>query len=191
MGLLDGGLLNMGGGVLDDLGKPQSGDADSVASYRKPLGVAAFDSFGASSLVQGETREIARQRVPAGLQRRWGFGSAQFEANQGYAYGKLYNADNEQIHGVLSLQWEASTERESQVVEEIDSEDISTPNRYDREQQRPLPEQTDKNKAMQDQYLVIKFTPVTDPGDITNSYSVDAAASELRIPTTEYDVAQS
>jgi len=188
-GLFGGGGLMGGSSPLSDLGKPESGDSDQLTSYRKPLGVSNFDSFGASSLVQGETREIARVRIPAGLQRRWGFGSAEYEANQGYAYGKLKNSSDEQIHGVLTFKWENATGRESQVVEEVDSQDISTPNRYDREQQRPFPEQTDKNKAAQDQFLVIEFTPTTPTGDITNSYAVDSAASELRVPTTEYEVA--
>lgn len=189
MALLDGGLLDMGSSALSDLGKPASGDSDVNTSYRKPLGVGQFDNFGASSLVQGETRELARLQVAAGLALRWGFGSAEYEANQGYAYGKLNNSNGEQIHGVLTFKWENATGRESQVVEEVDSNDISTPNRYDRDQQRPFPEQTDKNRAMQDQFLVVEFTPTTDPADITNSYAVDAGSSDVRIPTTEYEVA--
>jgi len=188
MGLLDGGLLS-GDGIAADLGKPTSSD-EAAPSYRKPLGVSAFDTFGATGLTQGEERELARIRTPAGLRRRWGFGTAKNDSTLGYAYGKLKNGSGEIIHGVLSLQWRAQTERNSQVVEEIDSQDINTPNRYDREQQRPIPEQTDKNKASQDQYLRITFTPVTDPANITNNYEVVAAESELRIPTTEYDLTQ-
>jgi len=188
MALLDGGLFGGGlAGMADDLGKPQSGDS-ATESFGTPFGVDEFDSFG-GQLVEGQFQEIARYRVPAGTEHRWGFGTAKRPENQGYAFGQLYNANDEQLHGKISLRWENATGRETEVATEVDSKDIDTPNRYDREQQKPIPEQTDKNKARQDQYLVVEFKASTPAADIINDYEVDAAASDVRIPTTEYDVA--
>lgn len=186
MGLLDGGLL--GGNVGKELGVSSEAHRDSGETYSKPLTVSRFDSFGTGTMQQGEEVELARVRSPAGIARRWGFGTAEAAANQGYAYGHFMNANGEAIHGILILKWENSTGRETQVATELATEDMDTSNRYDREQQPPVPEQQGKNKAEQDEHLVVSFEPETDPADITNDYAIDAASSECRIPATEYDV---
>lgn len=181
-------LLNNGiAGLAKELGVPESSRKDSGEEYRKPLKVGSFDSFGAT-LQEGEETELARLETPAGIARRWGYGRADLPDNQGYAYGQLANASGEQIHGTLSYEWENSTGRETQVVDELDSEDMDTSNRYNRDEQVPMPERTDKKRAEQDQFLVVKFTPETPAADITNNYEIDAAASDVRWPTTEYDV---
>jgi len=187
MGLLDNGLMGGLGGLADDLGKPSSGDSGGD-SFGTPFGVTDFDSFGAT-LVPGQFQEIARYEVPAGTEHRWGFGTAKRPANQGYGYAELNNADGEQLHGKLSLRWENATGRRTEVATEIDSQDIDTPNRYDREQQKPIPEQVDKRKASQDQFLVVEFKATTPEADITNDYAISAAESDVRLPTTEYDTA--
>ena len=183
MGLLDNGIA----GLASELGVPESSRKDEGEEYRKPLKVSSFDSFGAT-LQEGEEVELARLESPAGIERRWGYGRADLPDNQGYAYAQLKNADGEQIHGSVSYEWENSTGRETQVVDEVDSEDMDTNNRYNRDEQVPMPERTDKNKASRDQYLVVRFEPETPAADITNDYAIDPDASNVRWPTTEYDV---
>lgn len=183
MGLLDNGIA----GLASELGVPESSRKDEGDEYRKPLKVGSFDTFGAT-LTEGEQVEIARVESPAGIQRRWGYGRADLPDNQGYAFAQFFNASGEQIHGEISFEWANSTGRETQVVDEVDSEDCDTSDRYNRDQQVPMPERTDKNKATRDQYLVVQFTPDTPAADITNSYEISAAESTVRLPATEYDV---
>ena len=187
MGLFDGGLLGGGGvaGVAQELGKPQ--DSAQADSYRKPMGVEDFDTFG-TSLTEGKAVELAYWEAPAGIARRWGYGTAMAEANQGYAYGVFQNANGEQIEGTVILKWENSTGRGEQVVDEVDSKDIDTNDRYNRDEQVPIPEDTSKKRAEQDERLTVWFEASTDPDNITNSYLIDAANSEVRLPTTEYDL---
>ena len=187
MGLFDGGLLGGGGvaGVAEELGKPQ--DSAQADSYRKPMGVEDFDTFG-TSLTEGKAVELAYWEAPAGIARRWGYGTAMAEANQGYAYGVFQNANGEQIEGTVILKWENSTGRGEQVVDEVDSKDIDTNDRYNRDEQVPIPEDTSKKRAEQDERLTVWFEASTDPDNITNSYLIDAANSEVRLPTTEYDL---
>mgnify|MGYP007117108123 CR=1 FL=1 len=153
MGLFDGGLLGGGGvaGVAQELGKPQ--DSAQADSYRKPMGVEDFDTFG-TSLTEGKAVELAYWEAPAGIARRWGYGTAMAEANQGYAYGVFQNANGEQIDGEVILKWENSTGRGEQVVDEVDSKDIDTTDRYNRDEQVPIPEDTSKKRAEQDERLV-------------------------------------
>lgn len=187
MALFDNGVLG-GSGLSDlanDLGKPKESAAnDSYPAHYNP---SRFDSFG-GDLKQGQAVEIARDTVPAGIERRFGFGSANTPQNQGYQYAVLNNASGEQIHGKLIYMWESSTGRETQVVHEESTRDMDTADRYDRDTQPPLPEQRDKNRASQDESLVVLFEATTDPANITNNYGVDAGASEARLPATEYDV---
>jgi hypothetical protein len=187
MGLFDDGMLG-GGGLQElagDLGKPQEAARDD--SYPAHYNPSRFDSFG-GELTEGKAVEIARDTVPAGIERRWGFGRAQNPQNQGFQYGIFQNASGEQIQGVLIYQWENSTGRETQVVHEEQTNDMDTADRYDRDTQPPLPEQRDKNRAAQDEALVVLFEATTPAGDITNAYEIDAGASECRLPATEYDV---
>ena len=187
MGMFDGGLLGGGGvaGVAQELGKPQ--DSAQADSYRKPMGVEDFDTFG-TSLTEGKAVELAYWEAPAGIARRWGYGTAMAEANQGYAYGVFQNANGEQIEGTVILKWENSTGRGEQVVDEVDSKDIDTNDRYNRDEQVPIPEDTSKKRAEQDERITVWFEASTDPDNITNSYLIDAANSEVRLPTTEYDL---
>lgn len=187
-GLLgNGGLFGAAQGAAEELGMPGSSEADKAETYRKPLGTGTFDSFGATLVDTSTEVELARIESPAEIARRWGYGRADLPDNQAYLYGQLYNADNEQIHGELSFEWENATGRESQVQDEADTQDMNTTDRYDRDKQLPLPERTDKNKATHNQYLVVYFTPSTAESDITNAYAVDAGASEVRWVVTEYD----
>lgn len=181
-GLLGGGGLSQ---VAKEVGKPQ--DTAAAESYRKPMGVTQFDEFGAS-LVEGKEVELARWKAPAGIARRWGYGTAEAEANQGYAFGQFYNADDEQIQVQLIFKWENSTGRSSQVVDEANSKDMDTTDRYNRDEQIPMPEDTSKRRAVQDEALLVMAEPLTDPANITNDFAIAAANSEVRFPATEYDV---
>lgn len=186
MGLLDGGLTGAADTLTSELGKP-SKDAKEGDSYRRPYNVGSFDEFG-HDLTQGKAVEIARNRIPAGLEQRWGYGVAQAQANQGYVWGHFRNSEGESIHGRVVLQWENSTGRESQVVQEFDSRDIDTQDRYNREEQIPLPEAQDKNKASQDEFMTVHFEAETDPSTLTGALEIDPAESEIRIPATEFDI---
>jgi hypothetical protein len=186
----NGGLL--GGGLAEkakQAGVPTETKEDDAESYRKPMNVENFDAFGATLQSVGKAVEIARWEAPAGLARRWGYGRADTDANQGYLYGVFKNSDGETISGTLIFKWENSTGRREQVNDEADSADMNTPNRYDREQQRPYPEDNSKARASENEYLTVWFEPSTDPSDITNDYEIAASKSECRFPTTEYDVA--
>lgn len=190
MGLLDGNGLMGGGGLAEQarsLGVSGETRRDRGDEYRYNYSPNRFEELG-GSLTQNKPVEIARDTIPAGIERRWGFGSAEFEANQGYAYGKFRNPDGNTIHGNLIFVWENSTGRETQVVTEIDTRDIDTTDRYNRDEQVPIPEQTSKNKAKQDQSMVVLFEAEDDPDDVTGDYEIDAAESEFRLPATEYDV---
>lgn len=191
MALFDNGIA----GLARELGKPRASVGDAGDEYRKPLNPSSFDEFGAT-LIEGEQIELARLRSPAGIKRQWGFGSAEFEANQAYFYGQLYNSGDgtadseEQIHGEVTYMWEGATGRESQVVEELDTRDMDTTNRYDRDEQIPVPEQSNKEYAQQDEYLVVKFKPTTPAADIVNDYAISADFSDVRWVTTEYDTSR-
>lgn len=184
MGLLDNGIA----GLAKEAGVPESSSKDDGDEYRKPLGTTTFNEFGGNLVDQGVEVELARIESPAGIKRRWGYGRADAPANQAYLYGQLYNADDEQIHGELSFEWENSTGRESEVQDEAQTEDMNTTDRYDRERQLPMPERTSKEQATHNEYLVVKFTPTTDPADITNNYEIAQPNSEVRWVATEYDV---
>lgn len=173
--------------VASELGRPQSTTEDPADDYPHNYTPSRFDTFG-GALREGREVEIARDVVPAGIERRWGLGSAEAPENQGYAFGQFQNADGEQIHGILTFKWENSTGRESQVVHEIDTRDIDTTDRYNRDQQVPFPEQTQKNRASQDEKMVVTFEAETPEADVTNDYALDAASCDFRLPATEYDV---
>lgn len=195
MALFDGGLLGGGGlaSMAEEMGRPASTQKDDGDDYPRNYTTDRFDSFG-GALTHGKPVEIARDMSPAGIARRWGLGSAKQPDNQGFAFGIFQNSGDgtadseEQIHGTLIFQWENSTGRETQVVHEIDTRDIDTADRYDRDQQVPVPEQTDKNKAAQDESLVVLFEAETDPADIVNDYAISQEFSTCRLPATEYDV---
>lgn len=181
------GILGSGGlsDLADDLGKPKESARND--SYPAHYNVQRFDSFGAT-LQEGEAVELARDTIPAGIERRWGFGAAKHSDNQGYQYGVFQNAAGEQIHGKLIYTWESSTGRQTQVVHEESTADMDTTDRYNRDEQPPMPEQRDKNTAEQDESLVVLFEATTPAADITNTYAIDAGTSECRLPATEYDV---
>lgn len=188
MGLLDNGLLGAGSQLANEVGQSTEAANANGDAFRKPLTVSRFDEFGHDSLSEGDKVELSRVRTPAGIERRWGYGRADREANQGYSYGHLKNGAGENIHGILSYEWENSTGRRTEVSTELASDDMATSDRYDRDTQPPMPEAQDKEKAEQDEFLVVYFTPETPAADITNAYAIDAGASEVRWPTTEYDV---
>lgn len=189
MSIFDSGLLGNGGlSSALETGIPEGSKNESGESYRVPMGVEDFDEFGAGLQAAGDTVELASWEAPPGTARRFGFGRADAPENQGYLYGNLQNAAGEQIHGALTYRWRNSSGRETQVNDEAKTSDMDTANRYDREKQRPYPENTDKKRAEPFQELVVEFTPSTAAADITNDYAIDAATSEVRFPTTEYDV---
>lgn len=195
MALFGNGILGGGGlaSVAEEMGRPVSTQQDQGDDYPRNYTPARFDEFG-GSLTQGKAVEIARDMSPAGIKRRWGLGSAKQPDNQGFAFGVFKNSGDgtadseEQIHGTLIFQWENSTGRETQVVHEIDTRDIDTTDRYNRDMQVPVPEQTDKKKASQDESLVLLFEAETDPADIVNDYAISQEFSTCRLPSTEYDV---
>lgn len=182
-----GGLLGGSGGIAEELGVPQSTNDDPADPYEAPLSPTRFDQFGAT-LSEGRSVEIARVEIPPETERRWGFGTAKNEANQGWLFGQFNNADGEQIHGKLIFKWVNATGRNEQVIAEVDTKDIDTTERYNRDQQKPMPEATDKRKAQAFQYLTVEFEAETPPADITNDYAVDLSQSDGRFPTTEYDL---
>jgi hypothetical protein len=192
MGLFDGGgLLGGSGGVRQlaaEAGVPEANKDEGAESYRVPMSPDDFDTFGAGLQAAGEEVELASWEASPGTARRWGFGRADLAENQGYLYGKLQNSNGEIIHGTLSYEWRNATGRQSEVTDEAKTEDMNTSSRYDREQQRPFPEDTSKNRAGPFQELVVYFTPSTPAADITNDYAIDRASSEARWPTTEYDL---
>lgn len=185
-----GGLLGSGGisQMAREAGVPEESKRGNTESYRVPMSPDDFDSFGATLQAAGEEVELAAWESAPGVARRWGYGRADLAENQGYLYGQLNNADGEQIHGTLSYEWRNTTGRKTEVNDEAKTEDMDTASRYDRESQRPYPEDTGKKRADPFEELVVKFVPSTPAADIANDYAIDRATSEARWPTTEYDL---
>lgn len=179
MGLLDNGLA----GVING-GAAGAGRGSGAEKYQRPLDVDDFDDFG-GSLRAGKFVEIGSLETPAGIERRWGWGDPEHEANQGYAFGVFQDSDGVQQHVKLSLEWRNSTGRRTQVVEEVDSRDMDTDDRYDRSSQIPIPERVGKERASIHQELVVRAMPVGDTGD---GDEIDAGNTVMRLPVTEYDV---
>jgi len=178
MGLLDGGLMNLGGNLADELGKSSS--AAGSDTYGKPFAPETFDTFG-GPVRAGKEVEIGRYRAPAGTEVRWGEGTAKNATNQGFAWAQIRDDTDIPVYGRLIFKWANSTGRSTRVVEEIDSADIDTADRYNRDKQKPFPEKTDKPAAEQDQFLVLTFVADADA-------TISEANTSCRFPATEYDV---
>lgn len=175
---------------------PISGNTGNQRSkFKRPLGFGwhnTNDTEVGGPVTVGDETPIVKFRVPAGREYSWGFGSAQFEANQGYMDGEILIEDGsggtESAVGTVILEQRSSTGRNQEMVTEVENKDLPAGNT--RDSKEPLPEQDDFDLVTQDSYLVVSFSPDSDEYTDQNSVVVDPQASSLSIPVTEYDLTQ-
>ncbi len=171
------GLGNIfgGGGVDQVLG--QSSESAGRKSFSRDFNIDNFDSFG-GSVTSGKYVEIARFRVPADTEYRWGYGAAANPTNQGYIYVDLQDG-TDQVDGTIRFKIESATGRQSEVIADKDTQKLDA-SKTDRDQQIPLPEQSGVT-ATQDAFLVVEVNANSD----TN---VQSGSSEVILPVTEFDL---
>jgi hypothetical protein len=156
----------------------QSEESAERKSFRRDFNTGNFDSFGGDATA-GKFVEIARFKIPADVEYRFGFGAAKNPDNQGYQYIDLRDGGDAEVEGTIRYVIESATGRRQEVIADYDTETLDA-SKTDRTEQVPLPEQVSVT-ATQDAFLVLKFDP-------TANSTVDESNSEVIVPVTEYDL---
>jgi len=169
---LFGGGTNLG----DIVGRSEQ-SAERKA-FNRDFNITNFDSFG-GDVTAGKFTEIARFKIPADVEYRWGYGAAKNPENQGYLYVDLQNGTPNPVEGTIRFVIESATGRRQEVIADYDTEKLDA-SKTDRTQQVPFPEQPNVT-ATQDAFLVVKFDPASND-------TVNSGNSEVILPVTEYDL---
>ena len=177
--ILPNGMGDSSSGLSNVLGS--SPDAASGGAFERQFKNSNFDVGVQGAVVDTDFRTIASYEVPAGTKIRFGSGSAQNEANQGYLYVLIKHENDSEIKGTLRLSYATTTGRGTVVVQDFNSENLHG-SKSDRARKVPLPEQVDKRKTVENERLLVQFQ--TDSGTAT----VDDTETEVDIPVTEYDL---
>ena len=177
--ILPNGMGGSSSGLSDVLGS--SPDAASGGAFERQFKKSNFDSGVQGDVVDTDFRTIASYEVPAGTEIRFGSGSAENEANQGYLYVLIEDSTPEEIEGTLRLSYATTTGRGTVVVQDFNADNLHG-SKSDRTLKVPLPEQVDKRKIEENERLLVQFQ--TDSGTAT----VDDTETEVDIPVTEYDL---
>ena len=179
--ILPNGMGDSSSGLSDVLGS--SPDASSGGAFERQFKNSNFDGGVEGDVVDTDFRTIASYEVPAGTEIRFGSGSAQNEANQGYLYVLIKNGGSspEEIEGTLRLSYATATGRGIVVVQDFNAENLHG-SKSDRGLKVPLPEQVDKRKIEENERLLVQFQ--TDSGSVT----INDPETEVDIPVTEYDL---
>jgi hypothetical protein len=156
----------------------QSEQSAQRKSFNRDFNISNFDSFG-GDVTAGKFTEVARFKVPADVEYRWGYGRATAPENQGYLYVDLQNGSANPVEGTIRFVIESATGRRQEVIADYDTEKLDA-SKTDRTQQVPFPEQPNVT-ATQDAFLVVKFDPASND-------TVSSSDSEVILPVTEYDL---
>lgn len=174
---------NVGGGISETInqvtGTPEGGGEQK---FRKYLKKHHFTESGTETFDVGpdDFTKIGEFVVPAQEQYRWGYGSAEYDTNQGYIYVDLQNSTPAAIQGSLRIQQRDAQSRNIITVEELDLEPLRA-SKSDRTQMVPLPEQTSQPKVGRDSRLTLAASSEA-------SDTVDWANSEVIAPVAVYPV---
>lgn len=128
----------------------------------------------------GEQNTIAEYQIPPQQTYRYGYGTAQREANQGYLFVDLKDdaSSPANISGKVRLVQEDANGLNKKVVFE-EQADVLNGSESDRTQKIPLPEQINFPQVGEDSYMKVEFYPVaSSPGSLSYSNST------IYVPTT-------
>lgn len=173
-GMLQGGLQ---GAISDVTGRREAGQ-----SFSKVLTENQLVTDG-KNLTAGDFTKTGEFVVPAQEEYSWGQGAAKFAANQGYIYVELRDnavAPGNLIDGDLRVQQRDAQERNIVTVME-ERTNVLRGSQTDREQQKPLPEQTDYPKVGRDSILAMALNP-------DSTATIGKANSTILAPVTVYPV---
>jgi len=134
---------------------------------------------GTKDIQAGEENTIGEFTVPAQETYRWGYGRTD-SINQGYAYADIRNEDDEEVHGDFWFVQIDATGDNRMVVERVNVDSLRG-DKYDKELQLPLPEQTNYPEVGENSRLRLVFVPREDE-------TVDYDNSEVRLPTSRRKV---
>lgn len=168
--------------VGDVVGRPN--DTGSAGEpFPRKFNADDFDGaeFG-GTMQAGQFNRVGTYTVPAGTEVSWGSGKASNEANQGYMYVFLKDADGNEVVGTLRIAQTTPTERETVVVGDYDSDELHG-SKSNREQKQPLPEQVDKPIVEKQSKLIVEFKPSG-----SSSVTIDSTETDFSVPWTEYDL---
>ncbi len=164
--------------LSDIIGRPEA--SSNSSAFPQTMKEGDFDEFG-NDTAPGEWTRIATFTVPAQEAYRWGYGRATNAENQGYMYVSLNDDTGTAVDGKLRIAQSDAQERRQIVVVEEDVATLSG-SKFDKEQQRPLPEQVDKPMVGRDSKLTLEFQPSEKQGAAT----IVEEQSEVSLPVTNY-----
>jgi hypothetical protein len=165
--------------VNDVTGQPSS-DSNNFRRYLRNEHLGYPSATGTTDASSGQFTKIGEFIVPAQERYRLGFGSAKYEANQGYLYVELVDDASNVINGSIRIQQRDAQERNIRTAEELELSTLNA-SKSDRNQQIPFPEHTDMPKVGRDSKLVLAVNPDSDE-------TIDWSASDVILPTTVYPV---
>jgi hypothetical protein len=165
--------------VNDVTGQPDS-DSNNFRRYLRNEHVGYPSATGTQDAQSGQFTKVGEFVVPAQERYRLGFGSAKYEANQGYLFVELKDDAGNTINGSIRIQQRDAQERNIRTAEELELSTLNA-SKSDRTQQVPFPEHTDMPKVGRDSKLVLAINPDSDE-------TVDWSASDVILPTTVYPV---
>lgn len=165
--------------VNDVTGQPDS-NSNNFRRYLRDSHVAYPDASSTTNASAGQFTKVGEFVVPAQERYRLGFGSAKYEANQGYLYVELVDDASNVIDGSIRIQQRDAQERNIRTAEELELSTLNA-SKSDRNQQVPFPEHTDMPKVGRDSKLVLAVNPDSDE-------TIDWSASDVILPTTVYPV---
>ena len=188
-------LGNLGGGLVGNVGPQQPRTQEKFIKY---LGVsdgdAAYDtSAEVAALVQANTgspaanfAKIWEMTVPAQTKIRWGFGTPQFQRNQGFGYAFFLDAGTGFEDGILRLVQENAQGTRRLVVWEGTTHTLHTSTNTSAATARPqsiddkapIPEAVTFPLVGEDSKLQLEFKNT----DVTTTVDV----AEFSIPATFY-----
>ena len=168
------------GGIQEAVSNVTGNPSDqNPRAFRKRLTETDLVADG-TSLTAGEYTKLGQFTVPAQEQYRWGFGAAEFEANQGYLYVDPQTSTPAEFEGSLRIQQRDAQEREIVTVYE-ERTAVLDGSQTDRTQQQAFPEQRAYPKVGRDSKLNLSMDP-----DSTSTIS--QADTTILAPVTVYPV---
>lgn len=177
-------LAGILGGAKDAIdavtGEPSAaGDGQKFRRLLKPLHLTDDATADTVSLTSDDYNVVGEFIVPPQERYRWGWGSAEHERNQGYAFIDARDGVPANLDGSIRLEQRDHHSRVTKVVFEEDMEPLRA-SKTDRTIMVPLPEQMDYDKVGHNSKLIL--TAQLDSGTGTFDWS----NSDVLIPTAVY-----